>query len=387
MSWTSPLVSARQEVRLRVGLRLAELWAAADLDMPNRDLGLVEWEVQAHTPWTVATVSGPDVRRWSQSGHRLFIWLDRTSVKTRIELAGWLDLAPDGNRRKLDLPTLIVHPAKTRQTTLHLLPEPGVELTTANLRGLEPVTVQPPGTPVPGERLYQAHDLSYGGTITVRATGEMPARGTGQLLTSVEIVDRQLQLSSTLVYRLRFGETRTIQVRLRDWEGDKIELKGTGLAAGAIRLAGNGNAGLPGGKDKGDRVWTVELTGSDKPRTLTLRGQVSLVEVRQGTWMPEVAVQGLPVTDTWLAVAGKDLATGNERGLVQEADLTALLAGWRRTGLFDFWAGDAERLRRSGGALCRAPAPAPAACAWSPTSPGWPRTCRCAFSWPSNRQR
>jgi hypothetical protein len=360
--WPTPLVHAQQEVLLRVGINQVEMRATVDLAMPNNDVGLVEWELQHASPWTVAAVSGHDVRRWSQAGQRLFIWLDTAKrgtegkpPSTRVEMSGWLSLsAQDGSprrppseglaaRARLELPTLTIHAAKSQKTTLRLVPEPGVVFTPGALRGLQPVL--PPGPP--GSLAYLTEGLSYGGTVAVESTGEaLLPRGGARLLTYVEIVERQVQFTSTLVYRLRAGETRTIQLRLRDWEGRKVELKGPGVVA-ATHVE-------PAASKSGEHVWTVDLQGSEKAQSLTLRGQVPLGNVRVGIWMPEATVvKGLTIQETWLAIPGKDLTASGERGLVRETDLSAVLSSWRLQGLLEFWAGEAQRLRLLGGAVWR----------------------------------
>src|SRR5262249_21331029 len=83
-----PRVEALQSVAWQVGPAQAELSARVDLVAPDRDLSLVEWQVQSPRPVTIAGVTGPGVSRWSQSGDRLLVWLEKTAGSARLELSG-----------------------------------------------------------------------------------------------------------------------------------------------------------------------------------------------------------------------------------------------------------------------------------------------------------
>src|SRR5204863_7069561 len=144
-----------QSVTWQVGPAQAELSARVDLVAPDRDLSLVEWQVQSPRPVTIAGVTGPGVSRWSQSGDRLLVWLEKTAGSARLELSGWVPLAPTAGGKKpgvparLDLPCLrLARPAGVR-AHLTLTAAPGLELAARSLRQLAA-----DGTPRPGELRY-----------------------------------------------------------------------------------------------------------------------------------------------------------------------------------------------------------------------------------------
>jgi len=357
LHWPPPVVQAVQEVSLRLGRQQAELRATVELTAPNKDLALVEWDVQVPGgAWTVAGVFGPEVRRWSQDGARLLIWLERSSGAVRLELAGWLALTPEGGHGRLELPWLHVNAAHSEKTTLRLSAEPGLRVVPGLLRNLKDVsTAFPAGERGKGERtewVYQAQESQYGGSVVVQAG---PAGGAAsvpvQVLTLVEVVDRQLTFSAVVVQRLRQGEGRSVQIRLRDWAGPSVEVKVAGLPATAIRerrLAAN------------DRVWTVDLPpGAARLFPIALRGQMPLAGARLGVWMPDVSVLGVPRQDHWLALGGKELIGSAGPGLVEIADLARASETWRQSGAAEAWPGEVERLRKSGGTV------------WQATGPDW----------------
>ncbi len=202
-------------------------------------------------------------------------------------------------------------------------------------------------------------------------------RGAVRMLTLLEELDRQLVFTTTLVYRPTRpglpGTAGTVLVRVRDWYGDKVELSGPGMQ---VSLERDPRAGPPaGGADFGmgsrnEWVWKVDFpAGTERPQTLTLRGQVPLQEVREGAWVPDVSLElpagidrtrALPLrSQSWVAVAGTELRISAAQGLLVQPDLATTVAAWKPGGLAATWAREAERLRRSGGKL------------WKAVSDGW----------------
>src|SRR5262249_21044667 len=86
-----------QDVSWRVGLPEAEFQTQARLRSPAADLAVIEWDLAAPQPLTVVSVvsaDGPRVRRWSQNGNRMLVWLDGAAAAVRLELTGWTAVKP-----------------------------------------------------------------------------------------------------------------------------------------------------------------------------------------------------------------------------------------------------------------------------------------------------
>src|SRR5262249_15389610 len=100
----APQVKGEQTVHLNVvAPTQAELRVKAKLEAPGKDLSLLEWDIQSARPLVISGVLGRDVLRWSQSGSRLLVWLEKTTAATEVELTGWLPLqAPAGKPAKSD---------------------------------------------------------------------------------------------------------------------------------------------------------------------------------------------------------------------------------------------------------------------------------------------
>jgi hypothetical protein len=327
-------VDAAQDVTVRVGRQQAEVQLSAELTAPRNDLAFVEWEILSPQPFTVARVSGPDVRSWSQSGNRLQVWLERTTGSTRVEVFGWLPLAPAAAGSRLELPCLHVPAARTQSTEVHLTAKAGLSLAEdGRARGLFPL---PDPRPSDQQLAYVAGQPVYGGTFEVRAGA---ASAVARVLTFVEVSDRQLNFVASVDYRVRRGELRTVSVRLRNWDGDDVRVEGRDAVPRRERRRG-----------PGDRTWTLDLpAGVVGPYRLTLRGSLSLGEVAGGVRMPEITVPGVEHPEYFLAVAGHELTAEAPAHLTALADAAALSA----------WPGEAERLRRVGGS------------AWKATGPDW----------------
>jgi hypothetical protein len=133
-------------------------------------------------------------------------------------------------------------------------------------------------------------------------------------------------------YSVGRGELRAAEVRLRNWDGESVELeveKGVAVRQRERR------------RSAGDRTWALELRRGVTGRfRLTLTGSVSLEEVAAGVPMPEVSVPGTRPTDALLMVAGPDLAAEGADGLTGAEVPSLALKDWPR---------EAERLRVAGG--------------------------------------
>ncbi len=257
LGWPVPNVQVSQEIQVRVGSAQAELKATAELTeqpgtpggSPSKCLNLIEWHLQGPS-WVVAGVTGPEVRRWSQSGQRLLIWLEHSSAATRLELTGWLSLAdepgtsgPMRRQGKFDLPTLRLVPARTQKTTVRVQAEPGVRLLPGGLRNLRPVAAQ--ASAVSPELVYQTQNIAYGASFqALPAPDSGLTAGAVRVLTLVEEQDQQLVFSSSLVYRLPAGDRRTVQVRCATGMATRSSCMGRNCRPG--RCASGGRAGAIG---------------------------------------------------------------------------------------------------------------------------------------------
>jgi hypothetical protein len=301
-------VQAKQDVSLRVGRTQADLQATLELTASAGDLALVECELHSARPLTVARVSGPDVRSWCQSGNRLLVWLEAATAATTLEVAGWLPLAvgPDGEKR-LDLPGLRLPAARRTGGTLRVSGAAGLALVPApgTLRHLQPRAAGPDLT-------FDVRQGDYAGTVVVRPEG-----AAARVLTFAEVREGRLTFTTTVDYEVRGGgELRTVQVRLRNWEGEEPKL----MMPGEVRRRDRRRA-------PGDRTWVVDLGPGVRGRySFQLTCGLPVEEAAAGVAMPDVSVAGGGEQERWLAAAAGDLAAEGAEGLAALADPAALTA-------------------------------------------------------------
>src|SRR5262249_37843929 len=214
----APAMQAVQDLRLRVDGRLARMVATAELTTPHNDLSFVEWELQSPQPLTISAVAGDagtEVRNWSQSGNRLLVWLDKTGGLAKVKITGWLPLA-EGPR--LDFPCLRPLGAQAQQTTVRVVPGANLTVTPATLRNLLPLPGPQPPEP---EVAFVSKQPSYGGALTLHPAA---AAADVQVFTLIEVLERKVTFRATVNYRVQHGTLRTLQVRLRDWEGEEVQV-------------------------------------------------------------------------------------------------------------------------------------------------------------------
>jgi len=330
-----PRPNAIQEVHVRVGpsLAQAEVRAVLDLTVPKGDLALVEWDLGPGPLVTVAALTGTEVRAWSQNGSRVLVRLGRKLAKAHLELTGWVTLPRDGNRSRLDLPCLRVPGANSQKTTVRLATAGDLTLGTPTLRQLLPVEDQKIKPAL--ERLYQTEQSVYGGSWPIVPGG---AGSAVQVLTLVEVVDRQLRFRSQIVCQSQPGEARTIQIQLRDWEGAKVE-----LVSGAVPQRLRKTA-------RGERIWTVDLPASPlRSYSFTLKGETPLSEAAVGLWMPDVTVADVGRSERWLALVGPELLAEEAQCVAVVVDLNQALRAWPAGA----WSSEVERLRKAAGQVWR----------------------------------
>jgi hypothetical protein len=338
-----PRLEAVQELAWRVGPQQADLRATLRLTAPDGDLGLVEWDAPGNV--TLARVTGPDVRHWSRSGPRLQVWLQRTVSTTELQLSGWW-LPPGGapgprdqgakanpeTQFTLDLPRLGVPSAQGQTTFVRLIAVGSLALTRVRSTGLAAL---PDLRASDQERAYVARQPDYGGSFLVRPAA---AGADVRVLTVAEVRDRQLAFTARVDCRPRRGELRTVEVRLRNWDGESVALDGApeGAQVRERRPA------------PGDRGWTVDLPpGVTHPVRLILTGSLPLDEAAGGVPMPDVTVAEAARSERWLAVAGGELLAEDRRGLAEVEDVAAVLRAWPE---------EAKRLRAGQTAVWKVPA-------------------------------
>jgi hypothetical protein len=316
-----------QEIKWTIGQRQAEMNAVVRL--VEGEPPLVEWEVP--TDVTVTGVGPRDaVRYWSQSGNRVQAWLSRSPTGVDLRITGWKDLTPEKEGARFDLPRVrLVSPA-VPITAMRLSVPAELALTPVEIGSLSALPDAPAGD---RELSYSPRVPQYGGRFLIR-----PATATAsvRMFSAFEVRERQLTFTTQVDCRPLKGELRSVQVRLRRWDGDPILMA---PAPGQIREAP---------RAPGERTWVIEfpkpLTGAYQ---FTLAGHLPLEEM-VGITTPEIVVVGVTHPQHWIAVGGKELTTEGAEGL------RTVSAGDRETtDLPENWRKEIERLRIDGGGLWR----------------------------------
>jgi hypothetical protein len=340
-----PVVQAEVDLTVQIGAHLAEIQAIAKLEASNKDLTAIEWDLPS-SRCTIASVTGDDVRTWKQNGSRLLVWLNRTTEATRIRLSGWLPTDRQGERSQVALDGLRLHQPSKQHTRLRLLAGGDHALVSVRTRNLQPASPSSAARqPNESERTFETWDSSYHLDCQVQAAANAVAR----VLTLAEVADRELRFTTTVDYTIQYGELRHVQLRLRNWEEEKVEVQAerVSLWPGSRRSSG------------GERCWLLPLQpGVRKHYQVTLRGSMPLDKAAVGVPMPEVIVQGVERAEYYLAVAGGELTgtTGNReqgRGNRKGPAVPSSLLPVSYKELQRFWPGAAQRLERTGGQAWR----------------------------------
>jgi hypothetical protein len=349
-----PPVRAVQEIAVRVGTQQARVHATLDLSAANKDLALVEWEIQSPQPFTVAAVTGPDVRGWTQTGNRVQVWLEHALKEARLEMSGWTSLVPDNQRLRLELPNLRVPAARSQQTTVRLTAATGLGFVQAQPRNL---TAAADATPGDQELAYHTDRPDYGGTFLVHPAATGPEV---RALTVVEVRGGRLGFMATLDYQTRGADLRTVAIRLSDWEGEDVRLDAPRVAQRRERRHASD-----------DRTWVLSLqpgTGATfRPAwslaagpaarlaarpgghyRCTLSGSMPLTDAAGEMRVPKVSVSGAGSAEYVLALAGKELTPETPAGLTPLPTKPPAI-----------WKDELARLARDGGT------------AWKTTAPDW----------------
>jgi hypothetical protein len=319
----SPTVRlADLEVSVHADRQLAQIQAAAKLEAPNKDLGVVEWDLQSHR-FTIASVAGKNVRAWKQTDSRLLVWLQQTTAEAQLTVSGWLPLERREGQAHLDLPCLRLPQAREQQTRLRLLAAPGLALASVKPRNLAPSPVREAGE---YERTFETRQADYGLACEIQSA----ANAIAHVLTFAEVNDRQLQFTIAVNYEVRHGELRRVDLRLRNWEAERLSWE-----------AERWTQSFEPRRAPGDRSLVLDLQpGVTRDYRVVLRGSIPVEEAALGAVLPDVSAQGVEHAEYTLAVAGRELVSEARGSLEMLANATKALSRWP---------GIAERVERTRG--------------------------------------
>ena len=352
----APLTAVHQDITVTVRAHQADLVAKLDLTSASGDLAMVQWDLRpGRTRWyqprralTVTRVSGADVRRWSQDGDHLIVWLEGGKPSTPIVLTGWLSLTPTAGGARLDLPRLTVPGARTT-STIHLISDGAVALDPIDLYQLTPLaqdpnppvlrgsvlgidlatlTARPPQPAGPEGALrnvYSAAGSDYNASWRVRPSSIPP---NVQLATILDVRARQRTFETRIDVRFPRHEERSLTIRVRAADWQEVSLTSAkDTRRRELRLG------------PGERTWELILPpGTDEVRRLTLTGSMPIETTGAGWLAPDVAIVEASRAERILVVASAELSV-----LSPPQGLEALPPARLPT-----WVGDADRLRRQG---------------------------------------
>ncbi len=324
-----PVIQGEVDVTVRVGTQQAEIEAVADVTTPNKDRAALEWELPPHC--VLAAAAGEEVRSWKQNGSRLLIWLNRTTAKTRIHLSGWLPLSLHDGRPHLELngPRLLY--ADKQYTRLHLTTADDLILAAVRTRNLQPARSRRQPANVGRSTIFETFHSYYNLECQVQAA----ANAVAKVLTLAEAADRELCFTTTVDYTVTHGELRQVQLRLRNWEEEKVEIQAERVALWSEPR-----------RSIGGRSWLLPLQAGVRGHyQVVLHGRMPLAKAAGGVPMPEVLVQGVERAEYFVAVAGGGL-TGQAKGTFQTLKLP-------HQALQAIWPDAAQRLERNNGQAWR----------------------------------
>jgi hypothetical protein len=319
-----PRIAAEQKVTLEVGPRQAEFRVQATVKAAAKDLSLVAWEIQSARAVVVGSVSGPGVGRWCQSGDRLLVWCAKTTASTWIEIAGWMPLTlpaskkPGADLVRLDLPCFRIPEARAR-TTLTVRAAPGLALT-PQVQTLRSLAVE--GWEGASEFRYTAQLPVYAGSFVVKP-GLAPS---AVVRIETGLRGKELTFTGTIDCDFRGAPGRSVNLRLRDWQGD-VELEAPADSISRRREQSRRTNG------RRERAWMLDLAPAVRNRyRLVLRGRMPIEEAAEGVPMPEVMVVGIKAKYTF--VVDNTLTAEGATGLteVRAAGPSDGPRIWNRTG-------------------------------------------------------
>jgi hypothetical protein len=301
---SSPASHAKVDVEIHVGPRQADVRATAVLTARG-DLPLVQWQIRSTQPFTVIAVTGANVRRWSQEGDRVLVWLEppgksegKGAEAPSLQMTGWLPLSSGPNGMSLEMPCLRLSSAETQETTVRLIVGNELSLTEVGVRNLTAVD------PMEAGKIYTAGDKTdYGGAWRIH-TGPAEVH----IVTIAGMRERKLTFTAVADCRPAYGNVQALGIRVRNWAG-KVRID----AAPSVRQSEQRR-----GPD--DRVWLLEQgPGARGPLRVTVVGDEQ-TETSGGAVMPDVTVLGSAHAEQWVAVTGSELTAEPSGGLMPMED-------------------------------------------------------------------
>lgn len=331
-----PITEARQDIRLRPGIHQVEFQARIDVKAREKDLALIEWELISPEPLTIVEVRGNNIRDWSQTDpRRLLVWLEQTTDAAQLELTGWLPLQQQKEGGVCHFPCLKLLSAQAQQTTLVVEPKPGFALHSFQSNQLRQDADPAPSTQ---EAHFQTTQQVWTGSCTVAPETVVAS---SKVLTFIEVVDGRLQLVSGIRLRVEQGRMSRFQLELRHWPVDlPVEIKGDRIVRTTVRHLG-----------PQARVWVVDVAAQEPGEFgITLSSSQAISAGLLILPEPVLTVADMHTNEAWLAAVAPDVIAEDVMGLQRVEEILQDLAPWP---------GQAERLRRKGGAL------------WKVVSPHW----------------
>jgi hypothetical protein len=316
-----PAVHAAQTVCWRVGRRFADLEAFAVLTCRTASLLLVEWDVPGVT---VAEVSGPQVRHWTRTGSRVQVWLKKPCSAAALELRGWLPLPPlvfrsPRGQKRVGFPCLRLLHVTAPETELGFVAEDGLALELALLRNLTPQPARARAGRLAGATLTYSTVLpAYEIALRVR-----PSRVEVRVQTRAEVRSGEVVFTTRLDYQVTRGDFRHLRLRLRNWPGEKVHVRGQGGLKVEDRGLRTENRAVLDPRSsildikvppRADGRYSLILTARVPVETMTT---IPMPDVRDES--PGRAWGGIVSQGRWLVVAGNDLAAEESRGLLPVA--------------------------------------------------------------------
>jgi len=290
---------ARLDVEMHVGPTQTDVRAAAALTARTGGMSLVEWQIRSAQPFTATGVTGPNVRRWSQEGGRVLVWLEPPlQGEAKLELTGWLPLTTVGGLR-LEAPNIRIASAAVQETNLRLVPGGGVALTEAGRLNLAPTALSSAEKSAGGVLTYTAGGREdYGGAWLVQF-----APPHVRIAAVAGAPRRRLEFAAVVDILPVHSGVEALEVRVRNWAGN-VDIKyPPGMRKRPLRR----------GPDEWS--WALEQDpGKPGPVRIALSGELS-GDV-SGAATPEIVVPGAArPAEYWTAIAGTDLAAEPTSGL------------------------------------------------------------------------
>jgi hypothetical protein len=302
-----------QEVELQVWPRWADLKATVEVSQATSELSVLQWSLQSPRPLTVVSVTGRDVRRWTQAGDQLLVWVERASTTplraSKLEIAGWvpLTLSPPGGTNRLEIPCLRPVFASRAVVRLHAHPSEGIAVSAQGLRNLDVVA----GTP---DVTLLARQPTYSGNLTVRPAPSPTCR----ILTWAEGRDGKVHFTSVVDCRA-LGSSREVRIRVRGWDAEEVKVESVNPLKAPVREMSRQHGNR-------ERIWTVELKpGAPVDCHVVVTGTATVEQLANGLALPDVDVPGASAI-RWVGI-GSGLGVEETTGLT-EADPKPIPKNW-----------------------------------------------------------